>query len=219
MASTTSESMFDKYGVSFNKGELIFCEYEPGDDLYMIQSGEVQVVKIVEDKEKALDKFGPGDIFGEMAILEQAPRSASAVAIEPVKALKFNRENFEVLLQSHPQIGLKILRNFCTRIFEAKRRLMILSFDDTDSRILDSLMMLAEKKNCNFEAQEPFELETNEEDIAKWCAIKVDECSRSIKGLTKMGRINVSPGKIIIKNPVELHRVISNRRKILAMKK
>ncbi|MBT3275151.1 MAG: cyclic nucleotide-binding domain-containing protein, partial [Spirochaetales bacterium] len=90
-------SMFERFAVTFQSGDIIFCEYEPGDTFYLIQSGRVQIVKIMDDIEKTIDYLNPGEIFGEMAILDAAPRSASAIAADSVKALEFNRENFEVL--------------------------------------------------------------------------------------------------------------------------
>ena len=72
-------SQFERFAVTFNAGDIIFCEHEPGDTFYLIQSGRVQIVKIVDDIEKIIDILQPGEIFGEMAILEEAPRSASKV--------------------------------------------------------------------------------------------------------------------------------------------
>ncbi len=115
-------SQFDRFKVTFQKGDLIFCEYEPGDTFYLIQSGRVQIVKIMGDLEKIIDILHPGEIFGEMAILENAPRSASALAIETVEALEFNRKNFEILLRGNPQISSTILQTFIKRIYDQKRK-------------------------------------------------------------------------------------------------
>ena len=79
-------SVFERFAVTFQKGDIIFCEYEPGDNFYLIQEGSVQIVKIMGNIEKIIDILYPGEIFGEMAILEEAPRSATAMANEKVKA-------------------------------------------------------------------------------------------------------------------------------------
>ena len=68
-------SMFNKFGVTFQPGDIIFCEYEPGNEFYLLQEGRVKVTKIVSDSEKTLDIFHPGDIFGEMAILKISPEA------------------------------------------------------------------------------------------------------------------------------------------------
>ena len=63
-------TQFDRFKVTFQKGDHIFCEYEPGDSFYLIQTGRVQIVKIIGEIEKMVDILQPGEIFGEMAILE-----------------------------------------------------------------------------------------------------------------------------------------------------
>ena len=73
-------SMFSKFGVTYQPNDIIFCEYEPGNEFYFLQEGRVKVTKIVSDMEKTLDIFHTGDIFGEMAILDEGPRSATARA-------------------------------------------------------------------------------------------------------------------------------------------
>ena len=95
-------SMFNRFSKTFRKGDIIFCEYEPGDTFYLIQSGRVQIVRIIGELEKNIDILNPGEVFGEMAILEEAPRSATTIALDDVKALEFNRENFEVLMMGNP---------------------------------------------------------------------------------------------------------------------
>ena len=86
--------MFEKYGVTKKKGEIIFCEFEPGSTLFFIQGGHVRLSKIVSNKEKTLAIIGVGDIFGEMAILEQMPRSATAIAEDDVRMLEMDKNSF-----------------------------------------------------------------------------------------------------------------------------
>ncbi|HOX33220.1 MAG TPA: cyclic nucleotide-binding domain-containing protein, partial [Spirochaetales bacterium] len=85
---------FTRFARTYQPGELIFAEYEPGDSFYLIQAGKVKISKIVGELEKTIDILQPPEIFGEMAILEGTPRSATAQAIDTVKVLEFNRANF-----------------------------------------------------------------------------------------------------------------------------
>ena len=147
-------SMFNRFAVTFEKDDIIFCEHEPGDTFYLIQTGRVQIVKIMEDLEKNLDILYPGEIFGEMAILEDSPRSATAIALEQCKLLEFNQENFEVLMQGNPQIALKLLRLFTKRVYDQKRRFMILTLEDEQARVADVFLMLAETQPRREEASD-----------------------------------------------------------------
>jgi CRP-like cAMP-binding protein len=79
---------FSRFARTFQPGEMIFSEFEPGDTFYLIQSGRVELVKIIGDIEKTLDILGASEMFGEMAILENSPRSATAIALDTVKVLE-----------------------------------------------------------------------------------------------------------------------------------
>ncbi len=210
-----SQSLFVKFGKTFKPNQIIFCEHEQGDDFYLIQSGKVTLTKVVGgEKEKTIDILREGDIFGEMAILEAAPRSATAIANDEVKALHFNKENFETLLTANPQLGLKLLKIFSKRIYEAKRRLQILNFSESETRVVDTMLMLAETQGYAHDEINPVELDTNEEQVSSWCALKVEETRKILKRYQNMGKINIKAGKVTIKNITELARYIYNKRKL-----
>ena len=205
-------SMIEKFGVTFKPGEIIFCEYEPGNDFYLLQGGRVKVTKIVADMEKALDIFLPGDIFGEMAILEDQPRSATAIAMEDVKALKFNKENFNLLLQGNPQLAVKLLRVFSNRIYDAKRRLMILTLPDISSKICDVFLMLAEHKNIPPKTTTPTTFNSTVEEIANWCGEKVSKVKDILTGFSDVGKLQLYEDRIVVLNLYEMFRVVKNKR-------
>ncbi len=206
------EAMFGKFGKIFKPGEIIFCEYEQGNDFYFILEGEVKITKIVGESIKTLDVLTNGDIFGEMAILEEQPRSATASAITQVKALNFNRANFEILMTKNPQLALKVLTLFSTRIYDQKRRLQILLLDDISSKVLDVILMLAEKQNDNVYSKEVI-LKTTVEDIAHWCGQPSHEVQKVIIQYKKAGKLDVYADRIVVHNIQEFQRTISQKRK------
>ena len=209
-----TDSLFDKFGKTYKPNQIIFCEHEPGNDFFLIQSGTVRLTKVVGEREKTLDMLGEGEIFGEMAILEEAPRSASAIASDEVKCLNFNKLNFETLMGGNPQLAIKLLKIFCRRIYEAKRRLQILNFNEPETKVVDTLLMLAEQKGIPHDEKDPVELETDEEQISNWCAVKIDETRNILKKYQNMNKINIKAGKVIIKNITELSRFVINKRKL-----
>ncbi|NOY09181.1 MAG: Crp/Fnr family transcriptional regulator [Spirochaetes bacterium] len=206
-------SMFTRFGVTFQKGDIIFCEYEPGDNFYLIQSGRVQILKIMGDLEKTIDILQPGEIFGEMAILEEAPRSATAVALDQVKALEFNRENFEILMQGNPQIALKLLKLFTKRIYDQKRRFMILTIDDIEARVADVFLMLAEKTSSDMEGIDKREFATTIDDIAHWAGMSPAKCREVLNHFLVQRRVEIYPDKIVVKNINDFARFVSSKRK------
>jgi CRP-like cAMP-binding protein len=204
---------FERFAVTFQKGDMIFCEYEPGDAFYLIQEGRVRISKVIGDIEKTLDVLQPGEVFGEMAILEGAPRSASAFAVDRVKALQFNKENFEILLQGNPQITLKILRLFTKRIYDQRRRFKVLTIDDPTARIGDVFLMLSEGNPDDQYLGEKRVFETSIEDIAQWAGLPSDKARETINHMVSQRRISIERDKIVVNNIHDLARMVASRRK------
>ncbi len=206
-------SVFERFAVTFQKGDIIFCEYEPGDNFYLIQEGSVQIVKIMGNIEKIIDILYPGEIFGEMAILEEAPRSATAMANEKVKALEFNRQNFEVLMMGNPQIALKLLKLFTKRIYDQKRRFMILTLDDEQAKVADVFVMLSETHPPEDPESNERVFKTTVDDIAHWAGMSVDKARTVINHFVTQRRVEVLPDKIVVKNINDFSRFVNSKRK------
>ncbi len=206
-------SKFDRFKVTFQKGDQIFCEYEPGDSFYLIQTGRVQIVKIMGDIEKIVDILHPGEIFGEMAILEEAPRSASAIAMDKVEVLEFNRKNFEILLRGNPQIAMKLLLTFIKRIYDQKRRFMILTLPDPQAKVSDVFLMLSETQSAESKSMNEIVLNTNVDDIAHWCGLSPAECKQVINHFVSQRKIEIQNEKLVIKNINDFQRFVNSKRK------
>jgi CRP/FNR family transcriptional regulator, cyclic AMP receptor protein len=94
---------------NFNKDDLIFQEEAPGDRMHVIKSGTVKIVKKVKDKENTLAVLSPGEFFGEMALLDGLPRSASAKAGEAATVITITRANYSNLRENAPKTALKLM--------------------------------------------------------------------------------------------------------------
>jgi len=204
--------VFDKFTVEFAPNELIFCEFEPGNEFYIIQSGRIKIVKIVNNTEKTLDVLKPGDVFGEMAILEEEPRSASAIAVETSRLLKFHRDNFDALIQGNPQMAYKLLVIFSKRIYDAKRRLMILLLEEPQLKVMDVLNMLAED-DPHIDLQGPIVLRCNIQEVANWAGMPINDVQKILTHFNQLGKIELFNDKIHVKNIRDFQRVVNSRRK------
>ncbi|HUX37412.1 MAG TPA: Crp/Fnr family transcriptional regulator [Rectinemataceae bacterium] len=209
---------FTRFARTYRPGEIIFAEYEPGDSFYLIQAGRVKISKIVGDIEKTIDILQPPEIFGEMAILEGAPRSATAQAVDQVKVLEFNRANFEVLMMGNPQIALRLLKLFTKRIWDQKRRFMILTLDDPQARIADVFLMLAETQaavtgpNADSDGEKR-EFKVTQEDVAHWAGMSAAEAQNVIGHFANQRRLEIFPDRIVVRNISDFQRFVNSKRK------
>jgi CRP-like cAMP-binding protein len=204
---------FGRFARTFQPGEMIFSEFEPGDTFYLIQTGRVELVKILGDIQKTLDILQPSEMFGEMAILENSLRSATAIALDTVKVLEFNRQNFEVLMLGNPQIALKLLKMFTKRIYDSKRRFMILTLDDDQAKVADCFLMLDETNLGLDRSSERREFRTTVDDVAHWAGMSVSQVRDIISHFVTQRRMEIFPEKIVVKNINDFSRFVASRRK------
>ncbi len=103
----------------FQAGQIIVTQGTPGQAFYLILQGRVEIVR----DNRSLGAFGPGDFFGEMSLLDQAPRSATIRALEPTTCLMLSSWDFKGLLEKHPSIAIKLLEILSRRLRVADERI------------------------------------------------------------------------------------------------
>lgn len=107
----------EKHARSFRAGEVIFSAGDPGDGFYVVESGQVRIfARVGQDEQRLLATIGEGDFFGEMAVVDAEPRSASAVAEKPTRAYFLTRDTLLDLLREKPQLALDLVREFSIRM-------------------------------------------------------------------------------------------------------
>lgn len=210
-----SDPLFEKFGVVKKAGQIIFCENEPGSTLFFLQSGSVRITKIISSKEKTLAVLPAGEIFGEMAILESAPRSATAIVEEDARMLELDKESFSQLVTAQPAIALKLLRIFAQRISDQKRKYKIIALPDPEARIMDVFLMLSEKKGLDIEAAREVNFDIEPHDVAAWAGIPPQDCSRSLSNLEKAGRLTIGAKQIKVTNLYQFSRTVATKRQSL----
>jgi CRP/FNR family cyclic AMP-dependent transcriptional regulator len=114
------KSTFENHVRFFENGEVIFRENEPGSEMFLIIQGTVEIRKTTSStSSKTLISLSKGDMFGEMAIIDKKPRSATAVAVEPTKLLGINERLYESMIGSNPDFARKMNRVLSERIRKA----------------------------------------------------------------------------------------------------
>ena len=181
----------------------------------MIQSGRVKLVKNAGEFERTLDILQAPEMFGEMAILENSPRSASAIAVDEVKVLELTAQNFEALMLGNPQIAVKLLKIFSKRIYDSKRRFMILTLPDNQAKVADVFLMLDETQASSNKGGTTREFQTTTEDIAHWAGISVMQARETLNHFVSQNRLEMNPSRIVVKNINDFARFVGSKRKQL----
>jgi len=120
---TSKKAGLPNYTVEFRKGEFIFSEGDLGMEMYIIHEGKVEILKQIQAKQRRLAVLEKGDFFGEMSILEELPRTASARALAAVKLLLINGATFDQMLRTNPEIAVRMMRKLSRRLRETDRLL------------------------------------------------------------------------------------------------
>lgn len=130
---------------SFHRGEVIFHQGDPGDTLHIIRNGRVKVVLPAETgDEVVLAVLGPGDCFGELALLDGGPRSASVVAMESVETWVLGRQDFLLFFRSNIEAAERLIINLARTIRRTNEDVADLAFLDLPGRLAKKLLELAE---------------------------------------------------------------------------
>lgn len=98
--------------VTFPDNGVVFLKGAPGDHAFIVKKGRVEI----RDAGRALESIDPGEIFGEMALIDEGPRSASAVAVEPSEVIVLDRDTFNGLVRDHPDFALFVMRLMVRRL-------------------------------------------------------------------------------------------------------
>lgn len=139
------DKLYERFGREFPKGHVLFNDGEPGKEMFVIQAGKVRISKTVRDVEKTLVVLGPGAFFGEMSILNNKPRSATATIEEDAKLLVIDPKTFEAMVRGNAEIAVRLIKTLAQRLQEADEQIENLLLKDHNSRVVHFLCHAAKK--------------------------------------------------------------------------
>jgi CRP-like cAMP-binding protein len=128
---------------SLDEGQKLFDEGDPGESMFVIQSGVISVFRRVGETEVPIAKLGAGELVGEMAVLEGLPRTACAVAIAPSVVIELPSSLFEQIIRENGEIALRVLRKLSARLREADRLIHAFLASSGAERAIEMLRSLA----------------------------------------------------------------------------
>ncbi|NLD55001.1 MAG: cyclic nucleotide-binding domain-containing protein [Burkholderiaceae bacterium] len=182
---------------SFPKGRTIVAEGEPSQSLYVLLSGRAKVQRSdTEGKEVILAVLGPGECFGEMSLIDDAPRSASVITIESCDFMSINKEGFKAMLMSSPEICMRIMKGLVKRLREADKKIETLALLDVYGRVARVLLDFSEMVGNERIVRNKLP----RQEIAKMIGASREMVSRVMKGLEVEGYIVPMPeGRLMLR--------------------
>jgi CRP-like cAMP-binding protein len=169
---------------TYPKDAFFFCENEPGEEFFIIQKGTVKIAKVINGVEKILAILKAGDIFGEMAILENRPRSASAAAHGgECVAMSVSKANFETIIRKQPQIVSRLTTMLSERIWTMQRQLTDTLITEPLGRMYDRLLLHLEKNRVDTDQENGYRFDFTGEDLVKMAGLSKEEGAGLVRKL------------------------------------
>lgn len=185
---------------TYPKNSVILFEDDPGDALYVVAKGQVKVVLIGEDgREVILSVLGEGEHFGEMALIDDEPRSAHVIAMEDSTLVVLRREEFQPILAQTPQIGLALLKELSRRLRRVDEKVGSLVLLDVNGRVAQLLLDMAAEAGG-----ERITRRLTHHTIAQMIGSSRETVSRTMRELVDKGLIAVSRKDILIRDRAAL---------------
>ncbi len=217
---------FDKFPdneitqINRNHNELIITEGEMGDHLFVVVSGEVEIFKIVGKKKIMIAKLEAGSMFGEMALIEDKPRSASAMSTKANTQLTIvPRNQFATLIMQQPALGYRLAVVFAERMHSTRGRLRNRLFTDPVLKIYDMLVLELEKLKVNLEQDAPYLLNFTRSELCSMVGMEEKEYNRAVQKITREDVISFNESNITIANLFSLKKIYSQHSKEVELKR
>jgi len=183
------------------RSNTIMAGGDPTDSLYIVLSGRLKVMMSDSDgKEVILSILGPGEFFGEMGLIDEAPRSASVVTIEPCELLQLAKRDFNKCLAENFEMAMAVMRGLVRRLREADRKIGSLALLDVYGRVARLLLDMAE----TVDGEKLVTKRLPKQDIAKMIGASREMVSRVMKDLQVGGYIEMRGSTIVLRDTIML---------------
>lgn len=185
----------------YRKGSVVFFEGDPGDALFIVSQGAVKIYRVAEDgREKTLAILRDGDIFGEMALLDEEPRSAIAECLEPTTLYALHRKEFLAFLANNPSMAIHIIKVLCGRLRRANAQVMDVVFRDVKSRIVRTLLDLSQRHGIPCRAGVRIDLKLTHQELASLVGTARETVTRILAEFQDTGFLTVDGRHLVIRD-------------------
>jgi CRP-like cAMP-binding protein len=211
-----SDEVFNR---TYPKNNMIFAEAMPGKELYIIQKGSVKITKIVNGNEVLLAVLKAGDIFGEMSLIENKPRSASAIAYEDAVMLAVNKDNFARMVTTQPQIIARLTQLLAERIWFIYKQLANTLLSDPVGKMFDALQVQLEKARVTIRSGESYTFDFGPKELTNMIGLPQAEGANALKTLLQNNKLKTVENKLFATDVEEIDKQAKYYRKMQRIEK
>jgi len=162
--------------------------------MYVIRAGKIRVLKEAHGKKRVVTTLGPGDFFGEMAVVTGRPRTATAEVLEEAELLKIPAAKLQEMVAGNGEVAIRLIRQLAERIENANRFIDLLLEDDTTARVILELQAILERATSSAAP------DVTDKDLALALGVDESEVRAALRRLTRVGVVEVSSGFVLIKD-------------------
>jgi CRP/FNR family transcriptional regulator len=193
----------------FEPGRVIFREGDESDTCYVVRSGHARAIREHADgRTIALSTFGPGSIFGELAMFESERRSATVETLDEVEAVAILGSDMRRLMREHVEIALGVVTSLGRRLRGANERIARQSFQTVQSRVATVLTQLVAEARDEGAGERDVLVVATQADVAKLAGSSRESASRFLAVLERAGVIEQGRGKLTVHDPSALERYV-----------
>lgn len=191
----------------FRKGDTIFQKEDPGQALFIVESGSVRIyLPSPQGADLTLAVLGPGDFFGDLSLLDGSPRSASAAASSETSALTLERADFIALVRSRPEAAVAVLAVVARRLRETDEMAADLAFLDVAGRLAKKLLELAASHGVQRPSGVLLNLALTQEELANMIGVTRESVNRNLGEFRRAGLLASEGRRFVIRDPDGLRR-------------
>ncbi|GAA1347021.1 Crp/Fnr family transcriptional regulator [Falsarthrobacter nasiphocae] len=185
--------------VNLTRGSSLFKEGDQGDQLYFILSGKIKLGRRAPDgRENLLAILGPGEIFGEMALFDPSPRTATATAVSETRLVGLKHENLRDVLQTRPEVSTQLLQALARRLRRTNESLADLVFSDVPGRVAKALLDLADRFGRPAQDGVLVPHELTQEELAQLVGASRETVNKALAEFVQRGWLRLEARAVVI---------------------
>lgn len=196
------QALREQFELSLPGGATVFRQGDPGGSLYVIRAGRVRVLKESNGRRRMVTTLGPGDFFGELAVVTGQARTATVEVLEDAELLRVPADKLEEMISSRGEVAIRLIRHLAERLDGANRFIDLLLENDLTARVILSIRASLDAAEASAAP------DITEADLALRLGVEKNEIRGALRRLVRVGVLEVSSGFVLVKNGARLEEFL-----------